>query len=909
MDQNREHRIADAAARFVSHHRRIIPAVGVVLLGLSLFSASRIETSTQVKDLLPEENPMVASFERIDEEFDGGESIFMVVKGPDKDAMARGARAFVEEFRGRPGAMELVNAINLELDRNFAADWGLLLQDTDDLERSLTMLETVNLLPIIRSLNDNFEMTYSGDSAEDELSTTTQENDTVEMYGQMESFFVSLREYLENPELVPLETQGRMLAELFLLGERHSYAWDNSLLTFTIVPNISAVDFEETIELTEHIRAVAQQVESRHPEITVSYTGNVPIQADEQEALGFDMIVPALVALFIIFLLFLFSFRQIRSIVMTILVLVAAIIFNYGFVGVAIGEITMLTSFMSTLLLGLGIDYGIQIVTTFNAMRAEGAGPEEALRLTYRKAGTGTMLAALTTAVAFFVMALTGSQAFAQFGITAGTGVLLCFASMATILPSLLLLFGREDLSYTRLPKIDYGFLGRGASWISRHRRPVLVAGAVVTAGLAMAALSLRVEYNFMNLEPQTMPSIITYNELSETLGITPSQSMVIAEDVDEARELTDALEDEPLVGNVSSVSYLIPSRTEAERRLELIREARGQLGARGEIDYTGPALDDLLYEIQRVEWNLIEIGDLSVASLGEDNKIVAKRNQMIREVIGAEVGEPGREVFQRLIETIESDPTTYGRRLNTLDAAFSRAAADIVTRMAAVDRPVGIDDLPEDYRAAFFSGRGERNLVTILPADGMFESLTAMEQFSSDLARIDERITGFVQIALEWTRESFESSIRAGILILIVVLIALALEFRSLRWAAAAGFPLVAGMIWMLGLYPLLGMKINAINLAMVPLVIGMAVDFGIHLVHRYREEGDVAVTYSYTGKAVFLSAMTTMVGFGSLALVGEFKSIALIGAILFLGIASAWAVSTVLLPALLRAPRRVHE
>jgi predicted RND superfamily exporter protein len=278
----------------------------------------------------------------------------------------------------------------------------------------------------------------------------------------------------------------------------------------------------------------------------------------------------------------------------------------------------------------------------------------------------------------------------------------------------------------------------------------------------------------------------------------------------------------------------------------------------------------------------------------------------MIREVIGAEVGEPGREVFQKLLETIQSDPETYGRRLTALDAAFSRAASEIVTRMAAVDRPVGIADLPADYRSAFFSGRGERNLVTILPADGMFESLTAMEQFSVDLARIDERITGFVQIALEWTQESFESSIRAGIFILIVVLITLALEFQSLRWAAAAAFPLLVGMIWMLGLYPLFGMKINAINLAMVPLVIGMAVDFGIHLVHRYREEGDVGVTYSYTGKAVFLSAMTTMVGFGSLALVGEFKSIALIGAILFLGIASAWAVSTVLLPALLREPRR---
>ncbi|NBF40540.1 MAG: MMPL family transporter [Spirochaetes bacterium] len=904
---NREHRIADAAARFVSRYRRIIPVAGIVLLALALFSASRIETNTQVKDLLPADNPMVASWEQINDEFDGGESIFMVVKGPDRDAMSRGARAFVEEFRRRPAAMELVNAINLELDREFAADWGLLLQEADDLERSLTMLEDVNLLPIIRSLNDNFETTYSADSAEEELSSTKEENDTAEMYGQMESFFVTLREYLEDPELVPAERQGRTLAELFLLGEPHSYAWDNSLLTFTIVPNISAVDFEETIELTRHIREVARQVESQHPEVSISYTGNVPIQADEQEALGFDMIVPALVALLIIFVLFLFSFQQIRSIVMTILVLVTAIVFNYGFVGAAIGEITMLTSFMSTLLLGLGIDYGIQLVTTFNAMRTEGAGPEEALRLTYRKAGTGTMLAALTTAVAFFVMALTGSQAFAQFGITAGTGVLLCFVSMVTILPSLLLLFGREDLSYSRLPKIDYGFLGRTASWIARHRRSVLAAGAIVTAGLAVAALGLRVEYNFMNLEPQDMPSIITYNELSETLGITPSQSMVIAEDIDEARELSEALEEEPLVGNVSSVSYLIPSPEQAKRRLEIIRNARGRLGNRREIDYTGTALEDLLYEIQRVEWNLIEIGDLSVASLGEDNRIVAKRNQMIREVIGAEVGEPGREVFQRLIETIESDPDTYGRRLNALDDAFSRAASDIVTRMAAVDRPVGIADLPEDYRAAFFSGRGERNLVTILPADGMFESLTAMEQFSTDLARIDERITGFVQIGLEWTQESFESSIRAGILILIVVLIALALEFRSLRWAAAAGFPLVVGMIWMLGLYPLLGMKINAINLAMVPLVIGMAVDFGIHLVHRFREEGDVAVTYSYTGKAVFLSAMTTMVGFGSLALVGEFKSIALIGAILFLGIASAWAVSLVLLPTLLRETRRV--
>jgi predicted RND superfamily exporter protein len=107
--------------------------------------------------------------------------------------------------------------------------------------------------------------------------------------------------------------------------------------------------------------------------------------------------------------------------------------------------------------------------------------------------------------------------------------------------------------------------------------------------------------------------------------------------------------------------------------------------------------------------------------------------------------------------------------------------------------------------------------------------------------------------------------------------------------------------MIWMLGIYPLFGLKLNMVNVIVIPLIIGMGIDFGIHIAHRYKTEGNIGTTYRYTGKGVFLSALTTMIGFGSLGLVGSFPAIASLGSILFFGITACLITTLVILPALL--------
>jgi predicted RND superfamily exporter protein len=175
------------------------------------------------------------------------------------------------------------------------------------------------------------------------------------------------------------------------------------------------------------------------------------------------------------------------------------------------------------------------------------------------------------------------------------------------------------------------------------------------------------------------------------------------------------------------------------------------------------------------------------------------------------------------------------------------------------------------------------------------------MLRFNERMAQVSPKITGWVPVLVSWSEDVENGSKKAALFIFLVVFAVMAVSFRSFRYAILAAVPLLVGMIWMLGIYPLLGFKLNMINIAVIPLVIGMGIDFGIHIVHRYRVEKDLETVYLYTGKAVFLSALTTIIGFGSLALIGSFPSIASIGTILFLGIATCLVATLTLLPALL--------
>jgi predicted RND superfamily exporter protein len=258
------------------------------------------------------------------------------------------------------------------------------------------------------------------------------------------------------------------------------------------------------------------------------------------------------------------------------------------------------------------------------------------------------------------------------------------------------------------------------------------------------------------------------------------------------------------------------------------------------------------------------------------------------------------------VIQLIEQDQAAAAIAVTALDGYFAAEMDRIVGTMSRVERKITVQDLPEQYAKQYLEEGGSRNLVFAYPVKSATVDKVGMLRFNERMAQVSPKITGWVPVLVTWTEDVENGSKKAVVFIFLVVFIVMVITFRSLRYAILAAVPLLAGMIWMLGIYPLLGLKLNMLNMAVIPLVIGMGIDFGIHIVHRFRIEKDLETVYLYTGKAVFLSALTTMIGFGSLALIGSFPSVASIGAILFLGITTCLVATIVLLPALLSFVQR---
>ena len=139
-------------------------------------------------------------------------------------------------------------------------------------------------------------------------------------------------------------------------------------------------------------------------------------------------------------------------------------------------------------------------------------------------------------------------------------------------------------------------------------------------------------------------------------------------------------------------------------------------------------------------------------------------------------------------------------------------------------------------------------------------------------------------------------------------------LFFRNLTEVGLALLPTALGLITAAGVMGFLGIPINLVNFIIIPILIGIGVDDGIHIVDRFREQGDVAQTLASTGRSVFMTTLTTCLGFGSLAL-ADYHVLASMGILTIVGVSACFFYSTVALPAILhwrehgRPSRRATE
>ncbi|MCE2434605.1 MAG: MMPL family transporter [Candidatus Latescibacteria bacterium] len=235
------------------------------------------------------------------------------------------------------------------------------------------------------------------------------------------------------------------------------------------------------------------------------------------------------------------------------------------------------------------------------------------------------------------------------------------------------------------------------------------------------------------------------------------------------------------------------------------------------------------------------------------------------------------------------------------------KAQLDSLRDLLDVKR-LAVEDLPENLLRKFETIDGSQAyFAQILPSVQLRDGKNAIA-FAEDSHEIQTE-SGKVFyssssniIFADMLRLMLRDSPRAILLTVIVVFLILLTDFRSLRSALLVIFPLACGTVWMCGSLYLQDLKLNFYNMVALPTIIGMGIDNGVHLYHRYREEGpgSMPVVIRSTGGAMFISMLTTMVGFFGL-MMATHPGLNSIGRLALIGLLTCFVAAVLVLPAIL--------
>jgi hopanoid biosynthesis associated RND transporter like protein HpnN len=874
-----------------------ISALLVTALAVGL--ASQLRLTTHFKDMLPQGHPIVKEFDRILEDYSTASMIIIAAKGEEAQL-----KQFADELAPRIEALtEFITRVDYKLEREFIQEHAFMLQKQKDLKNSKDMFKDLSLVPWLTHLNDNFEKTYVYD--QESISTKEKENTAVMFLDNLAYWLTTIEHHAaEGHSLEPLVAE--TAAERFLFGDEYMISQDKDLLLLFAQPTFSLNELDKTVAAVNAVDEVIAEVAKGYPGIFAGVTGSMAIQRDEMMAVNQDMYLTSLVAMVLIIVLFILSFRMWIAPILAGICLIMGIAWTAGFSFLAVGTLNLMTSMFSVILIGLGVDFSIHIISVYTEHRAAGHPIGDALEQALLKSGNGIITGALTTACAFLTLTVSESSGMSEFGIVAGSGVIFCMLSAILVLPSMLSLrdklLAKRRKGEFRIKAPEFAFLGSLGQEISRKPVFSLVCALLLTGLLAFSALQISFDYNYLNMEPKGLRSIKLQHEMEDEFDVTPDFALVTASSLEEARRISEDAKELKMIGMVTSISEYVPSTEEQERRIPYINEIRENLITNRHVTaLSHDELEQFIDELHRLEDNVIELAQL--AFLGGQDKVDMKTKELIGDLDNPD----NKTMIASLVEKLRSNPRDAVQNLNAFNVSFEPRFRGIALNMAST-APLSVDMLPRTIADRFVSRDGNRYLVTIYPKQTVWDHLF-LERFTTRMQKLDPRVTGIPPISYVYIEMMMRDGRVAAMLTLVVVFLLLLWDFRRLRFAALAMTPLVVGALWMIGTMHLVGLQLTMASFMGIPLIIGIGIDDGVHILHRYRVEGPgkIRAVFSSTGKAVMLTSITTMLAFGSLSFATH-RGLGGLGIVLFIGVGTCFLTSVLILPALLGWMEKKH-
>jgi len=885
-------------------HRKTVFATSLILtLGLGA-ACGLVKLDMRWSELLPESMPVVKEFRKIDENFLQPGNMIIAVSGPDPVLLEQitdeAAGILREELVCEPGATaeeckmgkRYARYVYGKMPEKWLIDHALQLAKPKDVERVYNMLKDPRLLPYLVHLNDDLEAEYT-----DSENVKSQERQIVASLDAVQGLLENIDS--ATAETVSEEQVSRTIRDL-TIGRPYTFSLDNSVSLIMVASAIPSDDFETLPMMDKKIEKLLAPLDERYLDYRIERTGIIAIGRDEMDSVGVYTYVITLVALVLVFLLLIWNFRSVLIPILALIPIAVGIIWTVGIIALTLGTLNIITVMIMVVLLGLGIDFSIHIANRFHEEIASRKSVEESLKLAIGRTGVGVITGAVTTAVAFLALMIADTKAIRQFGFCSGVGVLTTLLAVMLILPSLLayrtVRQSRKINAQKRLGKAyDFRMLGSIAEYIGSKRKIVIPISIVITLVGIWAGINLKWEWNFLNLEAKGLRSVELQDEIIEKFKFSASTSMLTAESIEESRFLRRKFKEKSIIGEVDDISQWVsrPGFDESRAYIQMLHDALTEEGEQRE--FTESERSELKEELDRLWANIVEIQALSIT--GGQDRVAEKTQQIVASRSNREAG-----FLRQLVQRFEDEGSINWNGLDAFSQDFGKKLRKQTIQMAARMEPVTLSMVPKDILAMYTSTSLPGYLMHLYPKKNLFER-DKMEMFQDTVTSVHPSVTGMPQMFLNMNLQTIQEGKIACLAAIVVIFVVLLIDFRRILLAGLAFLPLISGMSFMLGMLWLLGQKINYINMIALPVIIGIGVDDGVHFFHRYIQEGRGGLGRAVTsvGRAMLMTSLTTMIGFGSLMLY-LMRGMASLGLALFLGVGGCFLFTLILLPALAR-------
>ncbi|EDM78787.1 hypothetical protein PPSIR1_32352 [Plesiocystis pacifica SIR-1] len=876
----------------VLRHRYAVLAVGLVLTVVAGWLASQLEIDPDLRSLLPRDHPVLAALDDVETNFGPVGGINVVVEGGTPEARHAFADAIDETFSDAEGIRE----IDHRLETDFFVEHALYYLDDAEMEELAERMEAWQHYEFCTAAPD-----------------VCIDDPDPEAPAALQAFIDQKRSAVDEN-----------LRERTGFSDYYEREGIDALAVF-IRPTESSAIIAFSIAVTDAMRQGVQDIyDAGGPwtgtDMRFNLVGPYINKADEQEVVNRDMVRTGSIALVGVILVLYLLFRSTRAVLTLLIPLLCGVTWSLGVTQLALGHLNVITSLISSVVMGIGIDAGIHFLTRARRERIHHDN-ETSIRRAFEGVIAPLLVASATTASAFVVMALSAFPAFGEFGVIAASGVALCLLAMVTVYPALLAVVGLAKPKRHR-----DGAISQATRMLLARPGLVFVALVILTVASVRGISTLRdggFERSSRELQSDHNREVTEADVflISEIFGRDVHASVLVIEDWEELervyeqaqeRQARRAEEGESLLDSlVAAPSLLPPANIDLDKRERRIRDltanwsprtwARlggeepdegaapgatngGEAPAPGAVvggDWDSPA-GDAGWDAAANEDEGDEDGEAVDADEGWELPGGGEEwGEFEAYDAGEDAGESGEAQPEDKPEAKPEQPEAEAGPEPPAegDALIDAEDGKLLRRMLRAST-FGPDDLPKSATGMLRGDDGSWAIFAYPNYDAadMFTGVDFLEETTAytgvdepgvsaaDKSRVyvgepTVYATTFILLQEEWP-------VVMGMAALVVTAFVF-WQVRSFGQTLVTLSPLLLAIWWTFGILGTFGLKLSVLNVPILPAILGIGVDNGVYLTAAIRRGPSTNTglhrSVDETGQAILAATMTTMVGFGA--------------------------------------------